>query len=451
LSFNSISALQEIYGSRNTNTKKGGELYPTIQAGLGESNTHAEMDRTRHASLRRILDHAFSDKALRSAEPLIQKNVKIWNKQLGAGDLSKDGWTTPKNLSVWNSFLGYDIMGELTFSKKFACLESEEHRYVPGILVEGNGMVYALSYSPLIYFLRPILATQILLHISGELGKKTLQFLHYTRAQMQERLLPPKSDSLDTRVDFVHYLLKAKDPETGLGFTKKQLNASSGLLISAGSDTTSTALTATIFYLLHNSDTLKKAEAEVRARFSSIDDVKGLGMTSELPYLTACIDEALRLAPPVPSQMYREVLADGITVDGQQIPVGTVVGVSPYVIHHNPEYYPEPFVFRPERWIVDEKAGVSEENVATARSAWCPFSLGTRGCIGKRLAYIELICSLGTLLYAYDLRLPVREQQIGRGNPANKTWGRARESEYQLVDKFLADRDGPMVEFKARF
>jgi cytochrome P450 len=300
------------------------------------------------------------------------------------------------------------------------------------------------------YILRPILRSQILLHVSGDLGRRTLSFLRHTRLQLQERLLKSADKLYQNRKDFLYYMLEAKDSETGKGFTRQDLDAESGLLISAGADTVSTALTATIFYLVNNSEALKKATAEVRNKFSQAEAVRGVNLHTELPYLTACVDESLRLSPPVPSQMHREVLNGGITVDGKYIPQGTLVGVSPYVIHHNPEYYPEPFAFLPERWSADSEIGNSKESLAKAKSAFCPFSLGARGCIGKRVAYIELLGALGTLLHTYDLRLPEKEKQIGGGDPASKIQGRNRPDEYQLVDKFLADRDGPMIEFKER-
>jgi cytochrome P450 len=303
-----------------------------------------------------------------------------------------------------------------------------------------------LSYSPLIAILRPILRSGILLYIGGEMGRKTLRFFGYFHSQVDQRI----ASNNEARKDFMSYLLEAQDPETGIGFTRNELDAESGLLITAGSDTSSGALTAIMFYLLHNPQALGKATSEVRNHFSSVDDIHGLSLSTELPYLYACIDEGMRLSPPVPSHIYREVLQGGINVDDHHIPQGTIVGVSAYVIHHNPEYYPDPFAFRPERWILDEKASVDEDSLAKARAAFSPFSQGSRGCIGKKVAYAELLTALAVLLYTYDMRLPAKEKQRGGGDLGSKTWGRQRADEYQLKDMFLGDGEGPMVEFRAR-
>ena len=69
--------------------------------------------------------------------------------------------------------------------------------------------------------------------------------------------------------------------------------------------------------------------------------------------------------------------------DGEWIPEDTVVGVPHYAIHHNAQYFPQPFDYKPERWTAGSDPTVTTESVNTAQSAFCPFSVGPRGCIGK--------------------------------------------------------------------
>ena len=288
--------------------------------------------------------------------------------------------------------------------------------------------------------------------IGGQASRDSSSYIRYANAQMEQRIAAEKDASQRTRTDFMHYLLNAKDPLTGRGLTTTELNSESSLLISAGSDTVSLIVSATLFYLLHYPVTLTKTTTEVRSAFTSIGEIRGGKTLNELVYLRACIDEAMRLSPPVPSHLPREVLPGGLTIDGQYFPKGTVVGTASYAIHHCKEYYPEPFVFRPERWIIEDKSE-TESNVATARAAFCPFSLGPRGCIGKSLAYLEVTLALATLLFLYDIRLPEdagKREPSGGGRPNDKHWGRRRKDEYQLVEYFLSEREGPMVEFKAR-
>ena len=129
-------------------------------------------------------------------------------------------------------------------------------------------------------------------------------------------------------------------------------------------------------------------------------------------------------------------------IGGHHFPQGTVVGVPTYAIHHKPEYYPEPFTYRPERWLVGEKSSMEQttaESLSLAQSAFCPFSIGPRGCIGKGVAYLELGVALARTLWLYDLRL-ARGEDVGRDEIG----------QYQMWDIFVARKDGPVVEFRAR-
>ena len=252
----------------------------------------------------------------------------------------------------------------------------------------------------------------------------------------------------DVRKDFYYWLIGAKDPETGKGYTLPELWAEALLLIAAGSDTSSVTMAATFFYFARHPKCLAKLQKELQATFSSVDDIRMGPQLNSCQYLRAVIDEGLRMAGPVPSDLPREVLPGGIEIDGQHYPAGTIVGTSMYCIHHNEEYFPDPWSYKPERWIIDQENGsVTAESVAIAKHAFCPFSLGSRACIGRPMALAEISIALGRVFYLYDIKL--RDGDVtGAGKP-ELGWGRRRKGEYQLKDHFASDRDGPIVQFKA--
>lgn len=118
-------------------------------------------------------------------------------------------------------------------------------------------------------------------------------------------------------------LLQAKDPDTSKSFSIDQLVSEAGLLTIAGSDTTITATTATFFYLLHYPSCFTRVEEEIRSAFTDVEDIRIGSRLSACHFLLACIEESLRLTPPVGSTLMREVLPGGLTVDGELFPPGT--------------------------------------------------------------------------------------------------------------------------------
>ena len=95
----------------------------------------------------------------------------------------------------------------------------------------------------------------------------------------------------------------------------------------------------------------------------------------DLPYLDAVIKETLRLYAPLPASEPRKRPVDTM-IDGHQIPANTIVSMSPYALHRNPEIFRHPLVFNPERWLGEPKDIVEME-----KWFW-PFSSGGRMCIG---------------------------------------------------------------------
>lgn len=269
--------------------------------------------------------------------------------------------------------------------------------------------------------------------------------MQYSKGQAMERTkLGLEAD----RKDFFYYLLNAKDAETGEGFTMNELWGESNLLIIAGSDTTSTAMSGTLFYLAHNPKVLEKLCKEIRETFSDVEEIVTSPKLSSCAYLKACIDETMRMTPPVAGALPRQVLPGGMEIDGKHIPAGVDVGVPIYTIHHNSNYYPQPFDYIPERWLVDPSANPMHSSLPAAQSAFNPFSIGPRGCIGKGLAYVEMTVTIARVLYLYDLRL-APGTTLGAGAKDLEV-GRTRATEYQIQDVFASKKDGPMLQFRAR-
>ncbi|QMW26821.1 hypothetical protein G4B84_002066 [Aspergillus flavus NRRL3357] len=119
----------------------------------------------------------------------------------------------------------------------------------------------------------------------------------------------------------------------------------------------------------------------------------------DLPYLDACIQEAVRLHPPFALVLGRVVPAGGVTVLNHYLPEGTLVGGNPYVVNRHAETFgPDVEEWRPERWLEGEGRKRLEQSVPT-------FDAGRRVCLGKYIGILELKRLVPFLVLKYDMKI----------------------------------------------
>ncbi|KAK4182613.1 cytochrome P450 [Podospora australis] len=172
--------------------------------------------------------------------------------------------------------------------------------------------------------------------------------------------------------------------------------------ISAGTDTTAGTVTVILSYLLRNPLTLSKLLRELES--AGVGFPVLYAATENLPYLDAVIKEALRLHAVIGTTLERMVPPQGCMPGGVKLPGGTVIGCAPYVIHRDQEIYGEDIEdFRPERWL-----GCDEARKQTMERASLAWSQGSRICMGKHLAELEMKKLIPTLLWKFDLSDPDR-------------------------------------------
>lgn len=210
-------------------------------------------------------------------------------------------------------------------------------------------------------------------------------------------------------------------------------------------------MSATFFYLSRNPEVYRKLADEIRSNFTSGSEIRGAGLAA-CHYLRACIDEALRMSPPAPGVLWRELAPEEAAgqpfiVDGHVIPQGTMVGVNTYSLHHNEKYFPDSFTYSPERWLDPSTTPGTKKLM---RDAFAPFSTGSRGCAGKAMAYLQTNLVLAKTLWYFDFEAASGQLgEIGAGKP-DMGPGRVRAGEFQLGDTFTSSHDGPYLIFKPR-
>ncbi|RFU28638.1 hypothetical protein B7463_g7707, partial [Scytalidium lignicola] len=434
LAVNTATGLHDIY-THEKNVKKSKGYNAMVHR---SHNTLTMFDKKEHGRRRRLISQGFSDAALRQYQGAIMTHVMKFCSCLCQNDSSKadskgSEWSSPKNMARWNNYLAFDIMADVILGQKYNLLDDSSNRFVVEAIENSNVRVGVLIQAPEISIFR------LDKWLFRDAIKARNLFIKFVNRFLRERM----SQSGSGTKDVFSILITAKDPQTGEGFRLAEIGSESTTLMVAGSDTSSTTLAGLFFYLTRYPEVYAKVTEEVRMTFSSVDEISLGSKLTSCTYLRACIDEVLRLSPPVGSALWREVRPGGAVVDGHFIPAGCDVGTPIYSIHHNASYYPDPFTFLPERWLGD--------GAKLAQSAYTPFSLGPRGCIGKGFALVELQLAMATVLWKLDFRVaPGPDGRAGEGTSSSASPWRRREKELQLYDHITGAKRGPLLQFRER-
>jgi cytochrome P450 family 135 len=199
------------------------------------------------------------------------------------------------------------------------------------------------------------------------------------------------AEDFEQREDILSMMMQARFEDGGAQMTDTDLRDQLMTLLLAGHETTATALAWTFDLLLRHPAQLTRLRDSLEA--------------GEDDYLRATISESLRLRPVVPLAGRR--LGKELSVDGLTLPAGTDVTPAIWLAHTRADVYPEPFAFRPERFLEE----------APDTYAWIPFGGGIRRCIGAAFAEFEMRIVLREVLTRCELhKASPAPEKIGRRN-----------------------------------
>ncbi len=173
----------------------------------------------------------------------------------------------------------------------------------------------------------------------------------------------------------------------------------------AGADTTGITLRAILYYTLKNPRVHKALQSELDSANLSLPISQKAAQS--LPYLGAIIEEATRVHPAVGLPLERVVPASGLSLpDGRFIAPGTIVGMNPWVVHHDKTVFGQDAEsFNPDRWLQGPDESVAEWHARRSRmrEADLTFGAGNRVCMGKSLALLEIYKVVATLFTLYQV------------------------------------------------
>lgn len=190
--------------------------------------------------------------------------------------------------------------------------------------------------------------------------------------------------------DFAGRLI-AKTPETPEGL--EVLYGESRLIITAGSETTSTALTLAFMQLATHPEYLRALREEYRSNEATYHCERSL------PLLDAVIHESMRLIPSIFLASQRVTPPGGLQVGSVYIPGNMIVQMSSFAMYRDPRNFVQPDEFIPERW-------TTRPELMLNKNVFNPFSMGPYNCVGRPLAYMELRSVIARVVNEFDVRVP---------------------------------------------
>lgn len=324
---------------------------------------------------------------LNKMEPVIQRHgyqamQSKWDRLIS----ENKGKPTEVNYRIDTQLVTFDIMSALAFGRD------------PDTI--GHGSSSVTKWSAIIMDLLDYTAILALLSLLPfSLIMRPWKSMYQELADYSKDAVSTRKDLLKTGVeapaDMLQAFIEAEDPDSKVKMSPPEIQAECIMMMLAGSETTSSAIMWVFHLLLLHPEKLKKAVDEVRSVFDPDHLILHREVLSKLPFIEAVVYEALRVSPTTAGVTPRISQDRGIDIQGYYIPPGTEIYVNLRSANMSEDIWNKPERFEPERFINNEEA---KKNLFT-------FSYGPRNCIGRNLAWVEMLTIVANVLKDYDMAL----------------------------------------------
>ncbi|KAK4464769.1 cytochrome P450 [Cladorrhinum samala] len=389
--------IQKVYG---VGAKMGkSDFYKVLQpmsrgkAVQGLFNTQDDM---LHRAMKRPIAGYYSMTNLVEFEPYVDTTIKFFLQRL---EEVQQKSPAACDLGTWLQWFAFDVMGELTFSKRLGFLD--EAKDIDGIMGSIWKVFQYSSWVGQMPWLDKLWVKNSL--VRRLLPESTSPVVTFALERARERTNifdVGKSAAKHNSKDFMSRFLEARanNPEIPEWFVTAW--ATSNVL--AGSDTTAIMMRSIVYFLLKYPETLKKLMDELTEahRQGRLSDIVTWKESRSLPYLDACVKEAGRLHPVIGLPLERIVPEGGVEICGTHIPEGTVIGMNPWVVHQDKHVFgPDAGEWNPDRWLGDkDRRAMMERCLLT-------FGSGHRTCTGKNISLLEIYKLIPTMFWRYTMSL----------------------------------------------
>ncbi|KAL3440132.1 cytochrome P450 [Aspergillus insuetus] len=339
-------APQQIYG-HGTNMLKA-DWY---DAAAGPHRNLADTrNKAEHQAKRKMLAHTFAAKAVVAFEPLLQENLanllSMLDRHAAQGRKA--------NMRRLLNYMLIDIFGQLLYGHRLGCLdrgddllvaESKDGKTYSAPFIDSlldatviNNLLAIFSH------VAPTLSKVAQLHPYKKKGVDWDNIVYHNTKKRFEN--PTTEDDL-----FQRLLRDSKGQDLNLPFESILAECSS--MMNAGTETTTAAMTNTIYLLYTHPPVLQRLRDEIMAAVPGTD-VPTYSVVSALPYLRACIEESLRVRPASSFGLPRIVPKGGREICGQFIPEGVTISVPTYSLLRDPTVFNNASEYMPDRWMTTD-------------------------------------------------------------------------------------------------
>ncbi|KAI6081540.1 cytochrome P450 [Hypoxylon rubiginosum] len=382
----SKGCLQQVYGS-NSGTSKG-PFYDVFRPQV--PIIFSARDNFFHARRRKDLTPAFTKSALRGFEPYMSTQILNLKYAL-TRKVEAGGGVAFLNFAPWANYLAFDVIANFVFGESFGFIDAgyDFHNLISTIDLRMQ-CLNALGTVP--GWARPLMKWMPFDGFWRQNLTTTMNLQALARTSTEAR----KQQSGVDRDDMLSFLIKAKQ-ENGMPLPHESIIAEAASFVSGGSDSTSTTLTHFVDFVSRRPDAMRRLQDELDAAFSGtqpLDWVPSEEIVGNLPFLTALLKETMRLRPTSAAGLER-ITGKEMKIGEYVLPRGVLVSVPTYTLHRREDVFPNPDQFIPERWLAGDSAAMT--------ASWAPFSYGTRSCLGKHFAWMELSKAVAMLFKEFDV------------------------------------------------
>lgn len=397
------------------------KLHPIV----GQSIIH--VDGSHWKSIRNAMASGFSAAKLKLLLPLLEEDVAIFLRVLEDHAASGDEVHMLRKCEQ----LSMDFMARGSFGIDERFQGGPDHPFAAvaksacSKLMAGHVHMIAQSttcFGPLI---KPLSWLSLVMEDVGIMTRQTATIIEMRKRDPSFR----KPDILQNLLDaeYVEHKKGTKSGRGGSGLTNsrsltiEEVKTSAATLFVAGYETTASALSYLTFVLAKHPDVQEKARREVDDAVRCQGRLDFDTLVKQLNYLDQVINETLRLYPPGLTFVTRQAKND-FHHKGTKFKAGTCFMAPVYQIQRDPRFWPDPLVFNPDRF-------APENAVHFNKTAFMPFGMGPRHCVGKNMAILKLKLTMARLLMTYHLELgPSQTDEIKLASramlsaPVNGPW-----------------------------